>query len=116
MNIFESLNNTSGKMGDAGEIYVKKSTEYVKLKVFQQITISVSMVAKALLIGGLFAIGLLFAALAAALAIGEWLGNQALGYLVVAGVFLILTLIIYLARSVIDNMIIKRFSSKFFDS
>ncbi|TYB77079.1 hypothetical protein [Bizionia myxarmorum] len=116
MNVFETISDTTGKMADSGETYIKKTQEYLKLKVFQQLTVSVSLVVKALAVGGLFGIGLLFLAFAAALAIGKWLENEALGYLIVGGVFLILTLIIYLSRSAINNMIIKRFSSKFFES
>ena len=116
MNIFESLNDTASKMADAGETYVEKSQAYFKLKIFQQLTVSISMVAKALVIGGLLAFGLLFLAFALALAIGEWLGDLALGYLIVAGVFLITTGLLYLKRAVINKMIIKSLSSKFFDS
>lgn len=116
MNIFESINHTSGKMADAGETYVKKSQEYFKLKVFQQITVSISLVSKALIIGGLLFIGLFFAAFASALAIGQWLGNLALGYLIVALVFLIATVIVYSKRKFINRKIIKSLSSKFFDS
>ncbi len=116
MNIFESINNTSGKMTDAGEIYLKKSLEYIRLKVFQQISISVSFFAKALIIGGLLFIGLFFLAFALALVIGEWLGNIALGYLIVAALFLIFTAIAYFKRHLINNNIIKSLSSKFFDS
>lgn len=116
MNIFESLNETSGKITDAGETYVKKSQEYFKLKVFQQLTVSISIVAKALVIGGLLAIGLFFLAFALALAIGEWLGDLALGYLMVAGLFLIVTGITYLLRKFINKAVIKHVSSKFFDS
>ncbi|WP_417199463.1 phage holin family protein [Bizionia sp.] len=116
MNIFESLSETTGKMTDAGETYVEKSQEYFKLKMFQQLTVSISLVAKALVIGGLLAIGLLFLAFALALAMGEWLGDLALGYLIVAGIFLLVSGIIYLKRAAINKVIIKSLSSKFFDS
>mgnify|MGYP003109120999 FL=1 len=116
MNIFESLNETSGKMLDAGENYVEKSQAYYKLKIFQQLTVSISLVAKGLVIGGLLAIGLFFLAFASALAIGQWLDNLALGYLIVAGLFLIATGVIYLKRAAINTIIIKSLSTKFFDS
>ncbi|HLV39601.1 phage holin family protein [Xanthomarina sp.] len=116
MNIFESINHTSGKMADAGETYVQKSQEYFKLKVFQQISVSISLVAKVLIIGGLLFIGLFFLAFALALAIGEWLDNLALGYLIVALLFIITTVIVYYKRAFINNRIIKSLSTKFFDS
>ena len=116
MNIIESLNETTSKITDAGQTYIEKSQEYYKLKIFQQLTVSISMVAKALVIGGLLAIGLLFLAFAVALAIGEWLGHFALGYLIVAGVFILTTGILYWKRAFINKIIIKSLSPKFFDS
>lgn len=116
MGIIESINETSDKVLDAGEIYVKKSEEYIKLKVFQQLSVSLSLVTKALIIGGLLFIGLFFLAFALALAIGEWLGVLALGYLIVASFFLIVTAIVYVNRHLINKKVIKSLSIKFFDS
>lgn len=116
MNIFESINETSSKITDAGETYVKKSQEYYKLKVFQQISVSISLVAKAFIIGGLLSIGLFFMSFALALALGDWLGNLALGYLIISGIFLLVTLLVYYKRQLINKKIIKSLSSKFFDS
>ncbi|HLV14910.1 MAG TPA: hypothetical protein VKY41_07000 [Xanthomarina sp.] len=116
MNIFETINHKSGKMADAGETYVKKSQEYFKLKIFQQISVSISLVAKVLVIGGLMFIGLFFLAFALALAIGQWLDNLALGYLIVALLFLLATTLVYYKRAFINNKIIKSLSSKFFDT
>lgn len=115
MNIFESVNETTNKMSDAGETYIKKTQEYYTLKVFQQLTVSISLVAKALIIGGILFISLIFLAFAAALAIGAQLNNMALGYVIVAGIFLFINVIIYFNRHHINNRIIKTFSSKFFD-
>lgn len=116
MNLFESLNETSGKMTDAGETYVKKSQEYFKLKVFQQISVSITFVTKALILGSLMLIGLFFAAFALALAIGEWLDNLALGYLILAIVFFLACIVAYYQRHIIDRKLIKSLSSKFFSS
>lgn len=114
--MFESINESSAKMVDAGETYIKKSQEYYKLKVFQQISVSISLVAKVLLVGGFLFVGLFFMAFAAAMALGEWLGDLALGYIIVAGIFLLTTVIIYSQREFVNKMIIKSLSSKFFDS
>ncbi|GGG58186.1 phage holin family protein [Bizionia arctica] len=115
MNIFENINETSGKMADAGEVYVQKSQEYLKLKIFQQISVSITLVSKALIIGGLLLIALFFMSFALAMAIGQWLDNVALGYLIVAGLFLIVTFITYYKRNLINKKVIKSLSSKFFD-
>ncbi|WP_250434295.1 hypothetical protein [Hanstruepera flava] len=116
MKLFESINETSGKMTDAGEAYFKKSQEYLKLKVFQQISVSITFVAKALVIGSLLFIGLFFASFALAMAIGEWLDNLALGYLMLGVVFLLGCVLVYYQRHTIERKVIKSLSSKFFNS
>ncbi|MCK7591804.1 phage holin family protein [Subsaxibacter sp. CAU 1640] len=115
-NIFESINNTSDKAVDIGEKYIDDTREYYKLKIFQQLTVSISLVAKALLIGGILFIGLIFLAVAAAIAIGNWMDNMALGYVVVAAILLITGGIVYLKRAFINRKIIKVLSLKFFNS
>ena len=52
MSVFESLNNTTDKATDIGERYIKASHQYLRLKIFQQLTSSVSLMAKVLIIGG----------------------------------------------------------------
>ena len=116
MNIFENINETSEKMTDAGEVYIKKSQEYIKLKIFHQISVSITLVSKALIIGGLLFVAVFFMSFALALALGQWLENLALGYLIVAGLFIIVTVVTYYNRSFINKKIIKSLSSKFFDS
>lgn len=116
MGIIDSINKTTGKITDSGEVYLKKSQEYYKLKIFQQITISISVVAKVLIIGGLLFSALFFLAFSAALAIGEWLDNLALGYLIIGSFFIVLVLLAYLKRNIINQKIIQALSEKFFNS
>ena len=116
MSVFESINNTSNKAADIGERYVDKSLEYFKLKIFQQLTYTISMVGKALIIGeGLF-IGFIFLAIAGAIALGQALGNVALGYLLVGALFFIIAFIIYKVRYIIDGKIINKIQVRFYKS
>lgn len=114
MNVFESINNTSNKATDIGENYIKKTHEYVKLKVIQHASFTVSMIGKALIIGAVLFIGLIFLAISASIALGDLLGHIALGYLVVGVIFLIVALIIYMMRYMIDGVIIKKIQTKIF--
>ena len=116
MGIIESINKTTDNIADSGETYLKKSQEYYKLKIFQQITISISVVAKVLIIGGLLFSALFFMAFAAALAIGDWLDNLALGYLVIGSFFVVFVLLAYLKRNIINDKVVQALSKKFFDS
>lgn len=116
MTVFESINNTTTKATDISRDYIKKSQEYYKLKVFQQLTFSFSMLGKALIIGSILFIGLIFLAFTLALAIGEWLSNITLGYLIVSGLFFCIAFIVYKLRHIIDKKILKAMSPIFFNS
>jgi sterol desaturase/sphingolipid hydroxylase (fatty acid hydroxylase superfamily) len=116
MNILDNINETSGKIADAGETYVKKTEEYYKLKVFQQISVSISFITRGLIIGGVLFLAIFFLAFSLAFALGQWLENFALGYLIVAGLLIVTTLILYYNRHIINKKIIQALSSKFFDS
>ena len=59
MTVFESLNNTTDKATDTAERYVKTSKDYLKLKIFQQLTISISLVSKFAVIGSLSGLALI---------------------------------------------------------
>ncbi|MGJ5643251.1 hypothetical protein [Formosa sp. S-31] len=115
MSVFESLNETSGKAKDIGERYVKSSHQYVRLKVFQQFTVAMSLLGKIFVIGGVVFIAFLFFALSAALAIGKALDSLALGALIVGGAFFLVALVIYLLRHRIDHRFIQKMSHNFFD-
>ena len=115
MGIIESINKTKDKISDSGETYIRKTQEYYKLKIFQQLTFSISIVAKVLIFGGIFFSALIFLSFAAALALGEWLGDLALGYLILGSIFLLLGFLVYLKRDIINKKIIQSLSQKFFE-
>lgn len=115
MTIFESLNETTDNAATSAENYIKTSQEYLRLKVFQQITLSLSLVIKLALIGSLIMLGLIFAAVSGALAIGSAIGNIPIGYLIVGLCFLLLAFVIYYFRKHIERKIILLMSEKYFD-
>ncbi|MDG5492930.1 hypothetical protein [Psychroserpens sp. SPM9] len=115
MTVFESLNNTTDKATDTAEKYVKTSQQYFKLKVFQQLTISLSLIIKLSIIGGLITLALIFMAVAGAIEIGKALDSLPLGYAIVGLVFIVFAVLVYYSRKAIDQKIIKVLSDKFFD-
>lgn len=115
MSVIDSLNTSSNNAVDAGEKYLKSSHDYYRLKIFQQLSISISMVFKAVAIGGLAIIGLAFMAIALAFYIGSLLDNFALGFVIVGLVFIAISTIIFFLRSHINNGVVKKMSKKFFD-
>ncbi|MEO8934187.1 MAG: hypothetical protein ABI295_07750 [Xanthomarina sp.] len=114
MNIFNSIGETTDKVADIGETYFKASHQYLKLKIFQQLTLSVSMVAKLVVISSFLFLGLIFCAVAAAIAIGEALENALYGFLIVGGFFMLTAFLLYVSRSAINKLVIQKVGNKFF--
>ena len=71
MGIIDSLNDTSNKAVDVGETYYKKTQEYYRLKVFQQLTMTTGMLLKIAVIGGLAFLALIFLTVAGILFLGN---------------------------------------------
>lgn len=115
MSVFDSINETSNNAMDAGEKYLKSSHEYYKLKIFQQLSVSISLVFKAVIIAGLCIVGLTFLAIALAFYVGALLEDYALGFVIVGGLFFIVALICYFFRKHISNLVVRNLSDKFFD-
>ncbi|OIQ23017.1 phage holin family protein [Lacinutrix sp. MedPE-SW] len=114
MSVFESINNASTKAVDKSELYLKKTQEFYKLKIFEQLTKSVSMLFKVLAVGGILLIGIFFLAISLSLYIGKILDNYTTGFLIVGFIFLVLAIILFLLRSYINTFVIQKISKTFF--
>ncbi|TLP75717.1 phage holin family protein [Maribacter sp. ACAM166] len=115
MGIIDSLNETSNKAIDVGEIYYKKTQEYYRLKVFQQLTMTTGMLLKIAVIGGLGFLALIFLSVAGIIFLGTILKSMAAACLITSATFIIFLIIAYVFRKKIDNMLIKKLSVKFFN-
>lgn len=115
MGVIKSLNKTSEEAIDLGQSYVKKSQEYYKLKVFQQLTCTVSMFCKIAVIGSLMFLGIIFFAVGGTIALAQELNNTILACVIIAGVLCLMAFIAYLLRSKIEAFIIKITAKNFFD-
>lgn len=115
MSIFKSFSNSADKGTDAGKEFVSKSYEHAKLKAFQISALTIGMIAKILLLGGLAFIGFVFLSISAAIALGELFNSSALGYLAVAGIIIVVALLCYLFRKTLDKKVISKMSDVFFN-
>lgn len=115
MSLSESISKTNTKAAKVGEKYLKTSYDYYRLKIFQQLSISISMVFKAVIIGGLLFVGLCFLGIALAFSIGNAMDSHMLGFVIVGSLFIFLSIIAILTRKYINNMTVKKLSKKFFD-
>lgn len=116
MSVLKALDNTASKGINTGKSYVKTTRKYYELKVFQQLSLFSSYMVKMVIFGALGALGLIFMAISAAFAIGNYLNSFALGNLFVGLSFFLLGFIIYLSRKAINKWIIQKLSKTYFDA
>lgn len=96
--------------------YLEYSEEYLKLKVFKWLMVTLTSSAKLLLIVAVAMLALLFLSAAASLALGAALQNTTYGFLIVGLFYVILTGLLLLFRDRLDRPILKKFSKHFFET
>lgn len=95
--------------------YLDTSKEYLRLQVFKLTMHLVTAISKSLMVGALAVLALVFLSVAGAWALGTWLGNIALGFLIVGAVYLLATLVGYRLRDRLDAPILSYFSRKYYE-
>lgn len=115
MSMFNNIGSIADKGTDASKEFVSKSYEYSKLKIFQLSVLTVSTIAKLFVIGGLAFLGFIFLVISGAIALGDYLGNIALGYLLIGIGILFISLVLYFCSKYFDKKIIVKMSKMFFD-
>ncbi|MGY0408282.1 MAG: phage holin family protein [Polaribacter sp.] len=110
---FLSLSASFNDGVDKGKKYVNTTVDYCRLKTFHIVTLSISTIAKIMIIGGFLIVGLLFLSFAVAMALGDYFENPALGYVIVGGFFFLIAIIIYIFRKKIDAKVISKLGDKF---
>ena len=108
--MFEKLKDNIQETQDIVKELVDGNMAYYKLWVFKVIVRSVSSLFQLLLIGILLVMVLVFFSIAAAISIGYALDNYALGFLIIGGVYLLLTFVVFAIRSKIETPIVKALS------
>jgi uncharacterized protein YqhQ len=115
MGVIDSLNETSNKAIDVGEVYYKKTQEYYRLKVFQQLTMTTGMLLKMAVIGGLAFLALIFITVAGVVFLANILNSMVGACLIAGALFIVLFVLAYIFRRKIDNMLVRKLSDKFFN-
>lgn len=108
--MFEKLKDTIQETQDTVKVLVDGNMAYYKLWVFKVIVRSASSLFQLLLIGILLVMVLVFISIAAAISIGYAFDNYALGFLIIGGIYLLMTLVVFAIRSKIEKPIIKTLS------
>ncbi|NRD20497.1 hypothetical protein HNV08_10600 [Winogradskyella eckloniae] len=115
MSVFEDINQTTEKASNAGERYIKSSHQYLRLKIFQQLILSLSLMAKVLAVGSLLFAGLVFLSVAGAMELSRLLQSHSLGFLLMGLIYIAMAILIYLFRAKFNSLIIKKVGPNFFN-
>ena len=113
---FEELKENTEAIQENAKAFIETNIAYYKLWGFKVAMKSTTLMLKFLLITMCLMIVLLFVSVAGAFAIGKSLDSYALGFLIVAGVYLILAFLLFLVKDkIVEGPILEKFSEIFFN-
>ncbi|WP_298303298.1 competence protein [Flavobacterium sp.] len=113
---FEELKENTEAIQENAKAYVESSLAYYKLWGFKVAMKSTTLLVKFLLIAMCLMIVLLFVSISGAMALGQLFQSYPLGFLAVAGIYLILALLLFLVKDkIVEGPILEKFSEIFFN-
>ena len=113
---FDELKKNVEDIQENTKAYVESSMAYYKLWGFKVAMKSTTLMVKFFLIAICMLIVLLFISVAGALAIGKLVDSYVFGFLIVAGIYLVLALLLFLVKDkVIEGPVLEKFSEIFFN-
>jgi CHASE3 domain sensor protein len=92
------------ELADTIKEYVNTRIDEVKLKAAEKSSAVFANVIAGIIVAGVFLFFIIFASIALSLGLGEWLGKEWLGFLIVAGLYLIMGIVVWTARGKIIRM------------
>jgi len=113
---FEELKDNAENIHDQVQACIESNVSYYKLRGFKVAMKSTTMILKFTLILLCLCMVLLFCSIAAAFAIGIALNSYALGFLIIAGIYLLVTVLLFLVKDkIVEGPILEKFSEIFFN-
>lgn len=113
---FEELKENVDSIQENAKAYLESSISYYKLWGFKVAMKSTTMIIKFFLISICLMIFLLFISIAGAIALGEMMDSYLIGFLIIAGIYLILALLLFLVKDkIVEGPILEKFSEIFFN-
>ena len=113
---FEELKENTEAIQENAKAYLENSIAYYKLWGFKVAMKSTTLMLKFFLIALCLMIVLLFVSIAGAMALGQLFESYPLGFLAVAGIYLILALLLFLVKDkIVEGPILEKFSEIFFN-
>ncbi|MGJ8716250.1 MAG: phage holin family protein [Maribacter stanieri] len=112
---FEELkNDLMGLKTEVGS-YIEHSDEYYRLKIFKVLSKNVTGLLKCILIGVSSLFALLFVSFAACLWLSEVMNSYFSGFILVAGFYILIAILLYLFREQLNRPVLKKLSKYYFD-
>jgi hypothetical protein len=113
---YEEIKENAESIQNQAQAYVDSNIAYYKLWGFKVAMKSTTMILKFALIVLCFLMVLLFCSVAGAIAIGKTLDNYALGFLIIGGIYFMITLLLFLIKDkIVEGPILEKFSEIFFN-
>ena len=113
---FEELKEHTDDIQKQAKEYIENSAAYYKLRGFKVVMQSTTVIFKFVLIAVSLSMVVLFCSVAGAFAIGEALNSNALGFLIVGGIYLAITGLLFLVKDkIVEGPILEKFSEIFFN-
>jgi amino acid transporter len=113
---FEELKENTDAIQENAKAYIDSSIAYYKLWGFKVAMKSTTLMLKFFLIALCLMIVLLFISIAGAMALGQLFDSYPLGFLAVAGIYLVLALLLFLVKDkIVEGPILEKFSEIFFN-
>ena len=113
---FEELKENTENIQEQVQDFIESNVSYYKLWGFKVAMKSTTMILKFTLIFVCFSMVLLFCSVAAAFAIGNYLESYCLGFLIVGGIYLLLTGLLFTIRDkFFEGSVLEKFSEIYFN-
>ena len=113
---FEEIKENVNQIQEETKAYLDSSAAYYKLWGFKVAMKSASTIIKFSLVAICLSMVLLFGSIAGAIALGYALDNFAYGFLIVSGIYLLITLALFLLKDkIVEGPVMAKFSEIFFN-
>jgi succinate-acetate transporter protein len=113
---FQHLKENAEDIQDNLKNVIDSNIAYYKLWLFKVLMKSTTLLLKVVLMVLLFTLFLLFASVALALYLGELLQSNALGFLSVGGMYIVLLVFVCLLKDkIVEGSVLEKFSKVFFN-
>lgn len=113
---FEELKENTEDIQEQIQAYIQSNVSYYKLWGFKVAMKSTTMILKFTLIFLCLSMVLLFCSIAGALAIGKYFDSYCLGFLIIGGIYLLLSGLLFTIRDkFFEGSVLEKFSEIFFN-